>query len=100
MIHPNRCRTLVALTLSFVALGAVGLRAQSFTDVTDQSNIMNIVAEKIAADSGWWKTGLLLIDLNGDEALDFFLSAHGDEPVAMYKDGAGVFTESPTPLPS
>lgn len=64
-----------------------------FTDITVESGIAAIVADKYAASPKWWLSGLHLVDLDSDGDLDLFLSAHGGGgAVAALNDGKGNFT--------
>jgi hypothetical protein len=64
--------------------------AQGFTNVTKESGLEALRAER-AAD--WWVSGLHFVDLDGDGALDVFLSSHGSYgALAALGDGHGHFT--------
>jgi hypothetical protein len=65
-------------------------QAQGFTIVTDESGLAAVRAEH-AAD--WWVSGLHFVDLDGDGALDVFLSSHGSYgALAALGDGTGRFS--------
>jgi len=74
-----------------------------FLDVTRESGLEGIVADKYASTSKWWLSGLHLIDLDGDGRLDFFMSAPGLEKsgaVAALGDGKGHFKRAQGTYPS
>ncbi|MFN7943467.1 MAG: VCBS repeat-containing protein [Thermoanaerobaculia bacterium] len=67
--------------------------AAQFTDVTTASGIGGILSAQYLAHPSWWLSGLHFVDLDGDGALDFFLSSHGGgDAVATRGDGAGHFS--------
>src|SRR5215470_4139539 len=73
----------------------------AFTDITKESGVAKIVADKYEADPKWWHSGLHLVDLDGDGKLDLFLSAHGGgHAVALLNDGKGNFTLAPGEYPA
>src|SRR5262249_31742114 len=73
----------------------------SFTDITRESGLAAIVADKYTASPKWWLSGLHLVDLDGDGHLDLFLSAHGGGgAVAALGDGKGRFTLAPGSYPT
>ncbi|HEY7426383.1 MAG TPA: VCBS repeat-containing protein [Gemmataceae bacterium] len=73
---------------------------KSFADITKESGVAQIIADKYAKDPKWWHSGLHLVDLDGDGKLDLFLSAHGGgKAVAALNDGKGHFTPAPGEYP-
>jgi hypothetical protein len=73
----------------------------SFTDITEVSQIARLVDDHYASNPEWWLSGLHLVDLDGDEDLDLFLSAHGSgEPLAALNDGSGRFSRAVGEYPS
>jgi hypothetical protein len=74
--------------------------APAFTDITKESGVAKIVADKYEADPKWWHSGLHLVDLDGDGKLDLFLSSHGSgRAVALLNDGKGKFVVAPGDYP-
>lgn len=64
-----------------------------FMDTTRESGLAALVADRYAESPRWWLSGLHLVDLDGDDRLDLFLSAHGGGgAVAALGDGKGKFT--------
>src|SRR5262245_45683535 len=73
----------------------------AFTDITKESGVAKIVADKYEADPKWWHSGLHLVDLDGDGKLDLFLSSHGSgKAVALLNDGKGHFTPAQGDYPA
>lgn len=73
----------------------------AFTDVTKESGVEKVVADKYEADPKWWHSGLHLVDLDGDGKLDLFLSSHGGgHAVALLNDGKGKFAPAPGDYPA
>src|SRR5436309_4025667 len=73
----------------------------AFTDITKESGVAQIVADKYTADPKWWHSGLHLVDLDGDGKLDLFLSSHGSgHAVALLNDDKGKFTLAPGEYPA
>jgi hypothetical protein len=76
-------------------------RGKGFTDVTMESGVARLVAQKYDKNPKWWLSGLHLVDLDGDGKLDLFLSAHGGGgALAALNDGAGRFSPAPGKYPS
>jgi len=75
-------------------------KPNAFTDITTQSGIADLVAQKYDKNPKWWLSGLHLVDLDGDGKLDLFLSAHGGGgALAALNDGAGHFKLAPGNYP-
>jgi len=51
---------------------------RAFTDVTQDSGVADLVAQKYAASPKWWLSGLHLVDRDGDGKLDLSFSATGE----------------------
>ena len=72
-----------------------------FTDITETSGIIRLVEDCYASNPKWWLSGLHLVDLDGDEDLDLFLSAHGrGDALAALNDGLGHFARATGEYPS
>ena len=68
-------RVLVLSLVPAALLIPTGARAGGgFTVVTEESGVAALRASKPA---DWWVSGLHLIDLDADDDLDLFMSAHG-----------------------
>jgi len=93
------------LALSAVALWAAESPAPApakpaFTIVTRECGVSEIVAQNYKAFPKWWLSGIHFVDLNGDGALDFYMSSHGrfdpergmSAALASINDGHGHFT--------
>jgi hypothetical protein len=99
-----RMRRLILTAVVWCA-GAVGLRAAepdaaTFADITTDSGVAQLLDDKYRADPKWWLSGVDLVDLDGDGALDLFLGAHGGgKAVAALNDGKGHFTAAPGVYP-
>src|SRR5262245_24558262 len=99
------CALFVLFPLSAI-YGVIDGQAQpplprAFTDITRESGIADLVAQKYASHPKWWLSGLHLVDLDGDGKLDLFLSAHGGGgALAALNDGKGRFTLAPGKYPS
>src|SRR5262245_63600874 len=96
---------LVGTGLVFGVLASAGGQPKApvpaFTDVTKESGVAKLVADKYEADPKWWHSGLHLVDLDGDGKLDLFLSAHGGgRAVALLNDGKGNFVLAPGEVPA
>jgi len=66
---------------------------RSFTDITETSGIARLLNDHYATYPTWWLSGLHLVDLDGDDDLDLFLSTHGKgKTLAALNDGFGCFT--------
>ncbi len=89
----------LALLAAVLAAPAPPPAAPAFTDITTDSGVEKIVADKYAADPKWWLSGLHLVDLDGDGNLDLFLSGHGTQAVATLGDGKGHFALAPGDYP-
>src|ERR1043165_905005 len=75
-------------------------QSSRFTDITRESGVADLVAQKYAKNPKWWLSGLHLVDLDGDGKLDLFLSAHGGGgALAALGDGKGRFTLAPGNYP-
>jgi hypothetical protein len=73
----------------------------SFTDITETWGIAQLVDNHYASYPKWWLSGLHLVDLDGDDDLDLFLSAHGKgEAMAALNDGSGRFSRAAGEYPS
>ena len=84
---PRRMASGAALLLGCWA--SVG-SAQGFTNVSAASGLDALRAER---EADWWVSGLHFVDLDGDGALDVFLSSHGSSgALAALGDGMGHFT--------
>jgi hypothetical protein len=100
-IRPAVAAAVCAAGLGTLAPGDEKPAGPAFTDVTNESGVGKIVADKYAADPKWWHSGLHLVDLDGDGTLDLFLSAHGGgHAVALLNDGKGRFTPAPGEYPA
>src|SRR5262245_44641222 len=69
--------------------------AGAFADPTDPSGVAAVVARHYKAAPKWWLSGMTLVDLDGDGALDLHLGSHsgGAMPGALASnDGKGRFT--------
>jgi len=78
--------------LGAILLAASYARAEGFADITKESGVATVLAEKYAQEPKWWLSGLNLVDLDGDGRLDLFLSAHGGGgALALLGDGKGRF---------
>lgn len=107
--RPNvSCRGRLIMRILVCVLGSTGvLRSPAcgagqpgFTDITHESGLAAIVREHYAAHPDWWLSGLHLVDLDGDDDLDFFLSSHGrGPPLATLNDGTGRFVVAPGVYP-
>ena len=63
-----------------------------FKDITETSGLARLVNDHYATYPNWWLSGLHLVDLDGDNNLDIFLSAHGKgRTLAALNDGFGRF---------
>src|SRR5438067_11526870 len=91
---------LVACSIVLSALSARAVAAADppapppgrFTDVTDSSGVAALVARHYEAVPKWWLSGMTLVDLDGDGALDLHLASHGLGPaMAAANDGKGRF---------
>jgi hypothetical protein len=72
-----------------------------FTDITRESGVGRVLAEKYEKEPKWWLSGLNLVDLDGDGRLDLFLAAHGGgAALALLGDGRGRFTPAPGQYPT
>jgi len=71
-------------------LDASPARAQ-YTDVTASSGVGAIIDARYATYPDWWLSGLHFIDLDGDGALDLFLSSHGGGDALALLNNAGNF---------
>jgi len=101
-LHCQGCIWHLAL---IVCLGKQGIvwpaERPSFTDITEPSGIARIVDGHYASNPEWWLSGLHLVDLDGDDDLDIFLSAHGKgEALAALNDGSGRFSRAAGEYPS
>jgi hypothetical protein len=73
---------------------------KGFTDITKESGVADLVAQKYEKTPKWWLSGLHLVDLDGDGKLDLFLSAHGGGgALAALGDGKGRFALAPGNYP-
>src|SRR6185295_7544945 len=76
-------------------------KGKTFTDITKQSGVAELIAQKYATNPKWWLSGLHLVDLDGDGKLDLFLSAHGGGgALAALNDGGGRFKLAPGNYPA
>ena len=76
-------------------------KIKCFTDVTQESGVAGLVDQHYDKNPKWWLSGLHLVDLDGDDKLDLFLSAHGRGPaLAALNDGAGHFSAAPGNYPT
>jgi hypothetical protein len=83
-----RRRTFSGLALA-LSLLTTGVRAQTFTDISEASGLN---AVRAARPDDWWVSGLHFVDLDGDDRLDVFLSSHGSYgALAALGDGNGKF---------
>src|SRR5258706_5304119 len=65
----------------------------SFTNITQESGIAQLLDDKYRAEPKWWLSGVDLVDLDSDGHLDLFLGAHGGgKALAALNDGTGHFT--------
>src|SRR5438067_6167792 len=107
MYRPILIALAVLLTLTILS-GATDGQGQApspggkgFTDVTKESGVADLVAQKYATSPKWWLSGLHLVDLDGDGKLDLFLSAHGGGgALAALGDGKGRFALAPGNYPA
>src|SRR5437588_7530910 len=77
------------------------VKGTGFTDITKESGVADLVAQKYDQNPKWWLSGLHLVDLDGDGKLDLFLSAHGGGgALAALNDGKGCFSLAPGSYPS
>jgi RNA polymerase sigma-70 factor (ECF subfamily) len=87
-----------AAALLLVAAWARTAGAQTFVNVTAESGLEAIRATKAP---GYWMSGLLFVDLDGDGDLDFFFGAHhGEGGIVSLNDGRGHFTAVTSLSPS
>lgn len=78
-----------------------GAGQAGFTDITEESGLAAIVEKHYAAYPKLWLSGLHLVDLDGDDDLDFFMSSHGQgPPLATLNDGTGRFVVAPGVYPN
>jgi hypothetical protein len=76
-------------------------KVNGFSDVTQASGVASLVDQHYEKHPKWWLSGLHLVDLDGDDKLDLFLSAHGRGPaLAALNDGAGRFSLAPGNYPT
>ncbi|HEV8292627.1 MAG TPA: VCBS repeat-containing protein, partial [Tepidisphaeraceae bacterium] len=81
------CILLVAAT--------TGAYAAPFTDITNESHLAEIVSKHYQQFPKWWLSGLTLVDLDGDGALDLHVASHSGPTIpalAALNDGKGHFT--------
>lgn len=86
---------LLALSCALAAGQTTTASAPSgkFTDATESSGIGKVISDNFTKSPSWWISGLYLLDLDGDDHLDFATGAHGGgSPVAALNDGKGHFT--------
>jgi hypothetical protein len=77
------------------AIAAWSQETGKVADVTRESGVAQLLEEKYQADPKWWLSGVDLVDLDGDGALDLFLGAHGGgRALAALNDGKGHFTSA------
>lgn len=91
--------TILTTSLAVFCLAGRG-SGQGFTRITQECGIRDLIKAKIATDTNWWNTGILLIDLDGDGDLDFFNGAHVGTALAALNDGHGKFTKAPGTYPA
>lgn len=83
---------LAALTLLPLS-GRARTREGVFADITRDSGVAGIIADKYAKEPNWWLSGLYLIDVDNDGKLGLFFGAHGGGgAVAAVNDGQGRFS--------
>lgn len=78
-----------------VLLGAIPPRSRGFTDVTQESGLGEGMARHLRDFPKVWLSGLTLVDLDGDGALDLHVGSHSGpaSPGAMFRnDGKGHFS--------
>lgn len=78
-------------------VGEQAPRGATFTDITKESGIEQVVADHYAKVPNWWLSGMDLVDLTGNGRLDLVLGGHGQEGVIARNDGQGVFTAAGAP---
>jgi hypothetical protein len=92
---------LIVLCGNAVGQGQSPAKGSAFTDVTKESGVADLIADKYDKSPKWWLSGLHLVDLDGDGKLDLFFSAHGGGgALAALNDGHGRFTRAPGNYPS
>jgi hypothetical protein len=82
-----------------LALLLPGEAPSQLVDVTLSSGLGAIVEAQYTADPDWWLSGLHFVDLDGNGALDVFLSAHTGGSVAVLNSGSGAFAVPPGSWP-
>lgn len=63
----------------------------SFTDITEESGVMEVLKLHYANVPRWWLSGIDLIDMDWDGDLDLHLAGHGHPAGAAFNDGKGHF---------
>ena len=92
-IIPAMCAWVLVCALTGQAQEKSGA---GFTDITDSCGIGKLIVGQFEKFPKWWLSGLYLIDLDGDNHLDFVTGAHGaGEPIAALNDGKGHFVLAP-----
>ncbi|HZE97683.1 MAG TPA: CRTAC1 family protein [Planctomycetota bacterium] len=80
--------------LGALLLAGAGTPEQAFSDWTRTSGIEDGVAKHVAAFPKVWMSGLTLIDLDGDGALDLHIGSHSgpaNPAIAFHNEGTGHF---------
>ncbi|HEV7402391.1 MAG TPA: CRTAC1 family protein [Chthoniobacteraceae bacterium] len=83
--------------LALLACGAAGAGEPAFTDITKESGVEQVVADRYAKVPKWWLSGMDLVDLTGSGHLDLVLGGHGQQGVIALNDGKGHFTTADAP---
>jgi hypothetical protein len=85
----------IAMTFFVGSFSPAAEPGNSFTDITREAGVAQLLDDKYKADSKWWLSGVDLVDLDGDGHLDLFLGAHGGgKALAALNDGKSHFTRA------